>query len=172
VWAQTIKKVREKCPGISIEVLIPDFCGKWDALQRVLDERPDILNHNLETVPRLYKTVRPQAKYGRSLELLKRAREAGFLTKTGIMAGLGETADEVEGVMDDLVGVSCGIMTIGQYLQPTREHLPVVRYVHPDEFAKWKEIGEGKGIRHVESGPLVRSSYHAEQQAQWVERFK
>lgn len=170
VWAMTIRQIREKCPEISIEVLIPDFCGKWEALQRVLDEKPDILNHNLETIPRLYKTVRPQAKYARSLELLKRARQAGFLTKTGIMVGLGETPEEVEGVMDDLVSVSCGIMTIGQYLQPTRQHLPVVRFVHPDEFAKWKEIGESKGIKHVESGPLVRSSYHAHQQTYLIEK--
>ena len=168
VWAETIRQIRLQSPGTTVEVLIPDFCGKWDALQLVLDQKPDILNHNLETVPRLYRTVRPQAKYDRSLKLLQIAKDQGFVTKTGIMLGLGEEADEIESVMDDLVAIRCDIMTIGQYLQPTAQHLPVERWVTPEEFARWKEIGEAKGLRHVESGPLVRSSYHAEQQVHKV----
>jgi lipoyl synthase len=145
-------------------VLIPDFCGDWAALQQVLDARPDILNHNIESVPRLYKQVRPQAKYHRSLKLLQIAREQGFVTKTGMMLGLGEQEHEIDAVLDDLVAIGCEILTLGQYLQPTARHLPVVRWVHPDEFARWKERGESRGLRHVESGPLVRSSYHAEKQ--------
>jgi lipoic acid synthetase len=164
VWADTIRQIRQQSPGTTVEVLIPDFCGKWEALQLVLDERPEILNHNLETVPRLYRTVRPQAKYARSLELLKIAKSQGLTTKTGIMLGLGEAADEIESVMDDLVAIGADIMTIGQYLQPTPQHLKVERWVHPDEFANWAKLGESKGLRHVESGPMVRSSYHAEKQ--------
>jgi len=164
IWAETIRQIRAQSPGTTIEVLIPDFCGKWEALQLVLDARPEILNHNLETVPRLYRTVRPQAKYSRSLELLQIAKDQGFVTKTGIMLGLGEVAEEVESIMDDLVAIRAGIMTIGQYLQPTTKHLKVERWVTPEEFAQWKEVGEAKGLRHVESGPLVRSSYHAEKQ--------
>lgn len=164
IWAETIRQIRLQSPRTSIEVLIPDFCGKWDALQQVLDARPVILGHNLETVPRLYRTVRPQAKYRRSLKVLQIAKDKGFTAKTGIMVGLGEQADEIESVIDDLVSVGCDILTIGQYLQPTHQHLPVVRYVHPDEFAHWKVLGESRGLRHVESGPLVRSSYHAERQ--------
>jgi lipoic acid synthetase len=162
VWAHTIREIRQQSPGTTVEVLIPDFCGKWEALQRVLDERPEILNHNLETVPRLYRTVRPQARYPRSLELLQIAKRQGLTTKTGIMLGLGEEASEIEAVMDDLVSISCDIMTIGQYLQPTPDHLRVERWVTPEEFTQWARIGEGKGLRHVESGPMVRSSYHAE----------
>ena len=164
VWAETIRQVRLQAPGTSVEVLIPDFCGDWDALQTVLDQKPDILNHNIESVPRLYKQVRPQAKYRRSLELLKRAKARGFVTKTGMMLGLGEEADEIDRVLDDLVSIGCDILTLGQYLQPTPNHLPVARWVHPDEFADWKSRGKLKGLRHVESGPLVRSSYHAEKQ--------
>jgi len=164
VWAETIRQIRLQAPGVTVEVLIPDFCGDWDALQQVLDQKPDILNHNIETVPRLYKTVRPQAKYPRSLRLLQIAKNEGFVSKTGMMLGLGEREEEIDAVLDDLVSIGCDILTLGQYLQPTREHLPVVRWVHPDEFANWKERGEAKGIRHVESGPLVRSSYHAEKQ--------
>jgi lipoic acid synthetase len=164
VWAETIRQVRLQSPGTSIEVLIPDFCGDWEALQVVLDQKPDILNHNIESVPRLYKLVRPQAKYSRSLKLLQIAREQGFVTKTGMMLGLGEEEHEIESSIDDLVAIGCEILTLGQYLQPTQQHLPVVRWVHPDEFRKWKETGEAKGLRHVESGPLVRSSYHAEKQ--------
>ncbi len=164
VWADTIRNIRAKSPGTSVEVLIPDFCGNWDALQMVLDEEPEILNHNIETVPRLYKRVRPQAKYHRSLKLLQIAKDQGHTTKTGMMLGLGETEDEIDSVMDDLVSIGCEIFTLGQYLQPTNNHLPVERWVHPDEFADWKRRGETKGLRHVESGPLVRSSYHAEKQ--------
>jgi len=164
VWADTIREIRKQAPGTSIEVLIPDFCGNWDALQKVLDEKPDILNHNIESVPRLYKQVRPQAKYRRSLELLKIAKGQGFVTKTGMMLGLGEEAHEIEAVIDDLVAISCDILTLGQYLQPTPNHLPVARWVHPDEFENWKSHGESRGLRHVEAGPLVRSSYHAEKQ--------
>jgi lipoyl synthase len=162
VWAETIRQVRKQSPETSIEVLIPDFCGDPAALQLVLDAKPDILAHNLETVPRLYRTVRPQAKYQRSLKVLQNAKDKGFTTKTGIMLGIGEELDEVGAVMDDLVAISCDIMTLGQYLQPTPQHLPVHRWVHPDEFASWKKVGEDKGLRHVESGPMVRSSYHAE----------
>ena len=164
VWADTIREIRAQAPGTSVEVLIPDFCGNWDALQKVLDEKPDILNHNIESVPRLYKQVRPQAKYRRSLELLKIAKGQGFVTKTGMMLGLGEEAHEIEAVIDDLVAISCDILTLGQYLQPTPNHLPVARWVHPDEFESWKSHGESRGLRHVEAGPLVRSSYHAEKQ--------
>ena len=164
VWAETIRQIRLQSPGTSVEVLIPDFCGDWSALQLVLDQKPDILNHNIETVPRLYTRVRPQAKYRRSLELLQIAKGQGFVTKTGMMLGLGEEEHEIDAVIDDLVAIGCEILTLGQYLQPTINHLPVERWVHPDEFASWKIRGEARGIRHVESGPLVRSSYHAEKQ--------
>src|SRR5690349_20992423 len=164
VWAETIRQVRLQSPGTNVEVLIPDFCGDWAALQLVLDERPEILNHNIESVPRMYKVVRPQAKYQRSLELLRIAKGQGLTTKTGMMLGIGEAEHEIDAVLDDLVAIGCDILTLGQYLQPTPQHLPVDRWVHPDEFAMWKERGELKGLRHVESGPLVRSSYHAEKQ--------
>jgi lipoic acid synthetase len=164
VWAETIRQIRLQSPGTSVEVLIPDFCGDWAALQKVLDERPDILNHNIESVPRLYKVVRPQAKYRRSLELLHRAKAQGFVTKTGMMLGIGEQEHEIDAVLDDLVAMGCDILTLGQYLQPTTKHLPVERWVPPEEFASWKIRGEARGLRHVESGPLVRSSYHAEKQ--------
>jgi lipoyl synthase len=164
VWAHTIREIRRQSPGTSVEVLIPDFCGNWDALQVVLDERPEILNHNIESVPRLYRVVRPQAKYTRSLKLLQIAKDQGFTTKTGMMLGLGEEEHEIDAVLDDLVAISCDILTLGQYLQPTAQHLKVERWVHPDEFATWKARGEARGIRHIESGPLVRSSYHAEKQ--------
>jgi lipoic acid synthetase len=162
IFSDTIKRLREEIPGITIEVLIPDFRGEWDALQIVLDAKPEVLNHNLETVPRLYKTVRPQAKYHRSLELLNISKEQGLKTKTGIMVGLGETQEEVFEVMDDVVKVGLDVLTIGQYMQPTKMHHPVIEWIHPDIFAMYKKIGESKGIGHVESGPLVRSSYHAE----------
>jgi lipoic acid synthetase len=164
VWAETIRQIRLRAPGTNVEVLIPDFCGDWRALRIVLDERPEILNHNIETVPRLYPRVRPQAKYHRSLKLLQIAQEQGLVSKTGAMLGLGETDAEIDAVLDDLVAIGCQILTLGQYLQPTAQHLPVERWVHPDEFAEWKARGEAKGLRHVESGPLVRSSYHAEKQ--------
>lgn len=222
IWAATIREIRKQSPGTQVEVLIPDFEGDWDALQLVLDERPEILNHNLETVPRLYPAVRPQAKYDRSIELLRRAKAQGLTVKTGIMVGIGEEVHEVEQLMRDVVegtrvegvgsdvpqtnrdplaipdparlvhfseravaapnaadriaqlsypartypGVheTCDILTIGQYLQPTKNHLPITRWVTPAEFVAFKQTGEALGLRHVESGPLVRSSYHADEQ--------
>ena len=144
-----------------IEVLIPDFKGSEDAQNIVFDARPDILNHNLETVPRIYRTVRPQANYRQSLEVLERAKAKGLTTKTGVMVGIGERTEEVLEVMKDVRGSNVDILTIGQYLQPTKDHLPVDRWVHPDEFAMYKTKGLELGFRFVESGPLVRSSYHA-----------
>ncbi|MEX0747816.1 MAG: lipoyl synthase [Rhodothermales bacterium] len=161
IFAETIRQIREMQPGCTVEVLIPDFRGIWDALQIVLDVRPDILNHNVETVPRLYRRVRPQANYERSLEVLSRSKAQGLRTKSGIMVGLGEKKEEVLHLMDDFVDAGIDVMTIGQYLQPTKMHLPVEEFVHPDVFRWYKEAGEAKGIEHVESGPLVRSSYHA-----------
>lgn len=164
IFASTIQEIRKRLPACRVEVLIPDFQGSEEALNIVLDAQPDILNHNTETVPRLYKTVRPQAQYHRSLELIERAKSRGFTTKSGVMVGLGETNDEILETMSDLHEAGCDILTIGQYLQPTSAHLPVLRYVHPDEFAMFKEKGLAMGFRYVESGPLVRSSYHAAQQ--------
>ena len=161
IFAETIRLIRELIPGCSVEVLIPDFKGSEEALGIVLEAGPDILNHNLETVPRLYKTVRPQANYTQSLEVLARSKERGMKTKTGLMLGIGEKTDEVLEVMKDAIKSGCDILTLGQYLQPTKEHLPIDRYVHPDEFLMLKEEGISMGFRHVESGPLVRSSYHA-----------
>jgi len=162
VFAETIRRVRRENPGVTIEVLIPDFRGVWSALDLVIDERPDILNHNVETVPRLYSTVRPQARYQRSLDLLDHARSRGVVTKAGMMLGLGEERHEVRKVMVDLHAVGCRILTLGQYLQPTRGHLPVERYLAPEEFDSLRDEGLTLGFRHVEAGPLVRSSYHAE----------
>lgn len=162
IWAKTIEEVRRLNPNVSIEVLIPDFKGDLECVQRVLDAKPNILNHNVETVPRLYRIVRPQAKYERSLKVLQYAKEKGFITKTGIMVGIGETFDEVVEVMKDLRKIDVDIFTVGQYLQPTPNHLPVDRFVTPEEFKQYKLIGIQLGFRHVESGPLVRSSYHAE----------
>jgi len=162
IFAATMQRLREEIPGITIEVLIPDFRGLWDALQIVIDAKPEVMNHNVETVPRLYKQVRPQAIYQRSLDVLKISHDQGLRTKSGIMVGLGERDDEVLALMDDFVKVGLNVMTIGQYLQPTRMHLPVINFVHQDKFKWYKEVGEAKGIEHVESGPLVRSSYHAE----------
>jgi lipoic acid synthetase len=164
LFADTIREIRSRVPACRIEVLIPDFVGSEQALNIVLDAQPDILNHNTETVPRLYKTVRPQAHYNRSLELLFRAKQKGFLTKSGLMLGLGETIDEVIDTMSDLREVECDILTLGQYLQPTQSHLPVERYVRPEEFAMLKQRGLEMGFRYIESGPLVRSSYHAAEQ--------
>ena len=164
IWAETIREIRRQSPGTNVEVLIPDFCGDWDALQLVLDEKPEILNHNIESVPRLYYKVRPQAKYHRSLKLLQIAKQKGLTTKTGMMLGIGEEENEIDSVLDDLVAIGVDILTLGQYLQPTAQHLPVERWVHPDEFVLWKQRGEERGLRHVESGPMVRSSYHAEKQ--------
>jgi lipoyl synthase len=162
IWAQTVSKIREVSPGTTMETLIPDFQGKWENLQRIIDVKPEIVSHNMETVRRLTKQVRIQAKYDRSLEVLKRLKEAGIKTKSGIMLGLGETKDEVIESMQDLITIKLDILTLGQYLQPTPKHLPVARFVHPDEFAEYKELGLKMGFRYVESGPLVRSSYHAE----------
>ena len=163
IWAETITRIREASPQTGIEVLIPDFQGDWDALRVVMDAKPDILNHNIETVPRLYRRVRPQAKYARSIELLRVAKEMdpNAVTKTGMMLGLGEVESDIEPVLRDLAETNVDILTLGQYLRPTMKHLPVDRYVTPEEFARWKETGEAMGLRHVESGPLVRSSYHA-----------
>jgi lipoyl synthase len=168
IFARTIEEIRRRVPGCKVEVLIPDFRGNWDALNIVLATRPDVLNHNTETVPRLYRQVRKGALYERSLELLRRAKTAHpeVPTKTGLMLGLGEETDEVLATMQDLAAQGTNILTLGQYLQPTREHLPVVRYVHPDEFAEFKVRGEAMGFKHVEAGPLVRSSYHAFEQTE------
>lgn len=162
IFAECHKVLRKTIDGVTIESLIPDFRGVWDALQIVIDTPPDVLSHNLETVPRLYRNVRPQAKYERSLELLQRCKNQGLRTKTGIMVGLGETREEVIQLMQDCVDHNVDVLTIGQYMQPTKMHHPVVEWVHPNQFAEYKKIGETLGIGHVESGPLVRSSYHAE----------
>ena len=166
IFAETIRAVRRRCPDTTVEVLIPDFQGDWAALAIVMEEDPEILNHNVETVPRLYKAVRPGARYQRSLDLLRRAKELrpGALTKTGVMLGLGESAGELDALMEDLVRNSVDILTAGQYLQPTPGHLPVERFVPPDEFRAVAERGKAIGLRHVEAGPLVRSSYHAANQ--------
>ncbi|MGB2229105.1 MAG: lipoyl synthase, partial [Flavobacteriales bacterium] len=148
--------------GTTLETLIPDFAGKWANLQHIIQVAPEVVSHNLETVRRLTKSVRIQAKYDRSLEVIKRLSDAGLRTKSGVMLGLGETFDEVVETMDDLRSVGCQVITLGQYLQPTPKHLPVVEFIHPDVFAELEDIGKEKGFRHVESGPLVRSSYHAE----------
>src|SRR5688572_7840583 len=156
IWAQTILKIRELNPGITIETLIPDFQGKWENLKRIIDVKPDIVSHNLETVRRLTKEVRIQAKYDRSLEVLKRLSDEGVVTKSGIMLGLGESEDEILETMDDLVTVGVQIMTLGQYLQPTKKHLPVAEFITPAKFDYYKTAGLEKGLRYVESGPLVR----------------
>jgi lipoic acid synthetase len=164
IFAASIRKIRERLPDCKIEVLIPDFEGNWDALQMVMDARPDVLNHNIETVPRIFRRFRPKAGYRQSIELLRRARATGgpdVVTKSGLMVGAGETNDEVLAVMDDLRGVDVDVMTIGQYLAPTSSHWPIDRFVTPAEFVMFKQEGVRRGFRHVESGPLVRSSYHA-----------
>lgn len=206
IWAETITRSKQACPGMSIEVLIPDFEGNWDALQQVIEARPHIINHNLETVRRMYPAVRPSAKFDRSLELLRRVKQAGMVAKTGIMVGIGEKDEEVLGLMDEVLGgtdggkvpsaegrgpseghssaaafatsdtsalgpepsalpSSCDILTIGQYLQPTRNHLPIDRWVTPEQFAMYQREGLERGFKVVQSGPLVRSSYHADDQA-------
>ena len=164
IFAQTITQVRRFSPNCTIEVLVPDFEGNSAAIVTVCNERPEIVNHNIETVRRLFPAIRPQGKYDRSIHLLDRAKQQGMTTKSGLILGMGETLDEAREVMRNLRSVDCDIMTIGQYLQPTREHLPVARFYDPSEFALLKEEGMAMGFRHVESGPLVRSSYHAEQQ--------
>ncbi len=162
-FADTIRQTRQLSPGCTIEVLIPDFAGNAAALATVCTEKPDILNHNIETVERLFPSLRPQGKYQRSLDVLSQAKQLGMMTKSGLILGMGETVQEARNVMRDLRAVGCDIMTIGQYLQPTRAHLPVARYYDPSEFAILKEEGSALGFTHVESGPLVRSSYHAAQ---------
>ena len=162
IWEQTVNAVRELSPTTTLETLVPDFKGDWDNLQRIIDVAPEIVSHNIETVRRLTKQVRIQAKYERSLEVLKRLKDGGMKTKSGIMLGLGETEDEVIASMKDLRAVGCDVLTLGQYLQPTVKHLPVVDFVKPEQFAKYKTIGLELGFRFVESGPLVRSSDHAE----------
>jgi len=168
IFAETIRAIRRRNPFTTVEVLIPDFQGNWDALKVVMDARPDILNHNIETVRRLTPRVRAKATYERSLELLRRAKEMqpDIPTKSGIMLGVGETWEEILETMDDLRAAGVDILTIGQYLQPTKQHLKIERYYHPDEFARLKEEGLKRGFKHVESGPLVRSSYHAHEQVE------
>jgi lipoic acid synthetase len=161
-WVKVIRSLRQENPGITMEVLIPDFQGKPELIQRIIDEQPEVVSHNLETVKRLTPEVRSAAKYDRSLEVLNRLAKGGMRTKSGLMLGLGETEDEILEAMDDLVAVGCRVLTLGQYLQPTRRHLPVRAYIHPDDFNRYKEIGLAKGFEIVESGPLVRSSYRAE----------
>ena len=165
IWAETIRAVSAENPHTAIEVLIPDFKGRWQDLETVLDAKPDILNHNVETVARLQKKIRPQAKYERSLEMLRRAKAAGFVTKSGLMLGIGEEVDEIAVTLRDMAAEKLDILTLGQYLRPSPQHLPLDRWVTPEEFARWKEFGLGLGIRVVESGPLVRSSYHADEQS-------
>ncbi|MFC2176361.1 lipoyl synthase [Bacteroidota bacterium] len=162
IWVATVRAVRKHSPSTTMETLIPDFQGKWENLQRIIDVAPEIVSHNLETVRRLTKQVRIQAKYDRSLEVLKRLKEGGLKTKSGIMLGLGETKEEVLEAMDDLRGVGVDILTLGQYLQPTKKHLQVVEFITPEMFKYYEEVALDKGFRFVESGPLVRSSYHAE----------
>lgn len=162
IWAETIRAIRQKSPGTTMETLLPDFKGQWDNLERVLAEKPEVVSHNIETIRRLTKEIRIQAKYDRSLECLKRINQAGLRTKSGIMLGFGETEDEVFEAMDDLLEAGVHILTVGQYLQPTKNHHAIIEFIHPDQFAKYKEVGLSKGFRYVESGPLVRSSYHAE----------
>lgn len=163
IFAETIRQTRRLSPACTIEVLIPDFVGNEAALATVCAEKPDILNHNIETVRRLFPSIRPQGKYQRSITLLAHAKRLGMTTKSGFILGMGETLDEAREVMRDLRAVDCDILTIGQYLQPTRDHLPVARFYDPSEFAALKAEGLAMGFSHVESGPLVRSSYHAEQ---------
>jgi lipoyl synthase len=162
VWVSTIRAIRQQSPGTTMETLIPDFQGKWENLQMVIDEKPEVISHNLETVRRLTKEVRVQAKYDRSLEVLSRISTSGVHSKSGIMLGLGETRDEVIESMEDLRKSGVVILTLGQYLQPTKSHLAVAEFIHPDQFAEYKQLGMSMGFRYVESGPLVRSSYHAE----------
>ena len=161
-WAATIRKIREICPGTTIETLVPDFGGNTANLQVVIDERPEIISHNLETVRRLTPEVRSAAQYERSLQVIRQIVASNVTAKSGIMAGLGETEEEVLDTMDDLRLVGCSIFTIGQYLRPTKDHLPVSEYVTPDQFERYRQLGLDKGFSHVESKPLVRSSYHAE----------
>lgn len=162
IWYQTVAEVKKASPQTTIETLIPDVKGNWEALYRMISAGQEVVSHNMETVQRLYRRVRPQARYERSLEQIQRIKESGKRTKSGIMLGIGETADEVYQAMDDLVAHGLDILTLGQYLQPTKLHLEVAEFIHPDIFALYKEEGLKRGLKYVESGPLVRSSYHAE----------
>lgn len=162
IWYQTVKLTKELAPTTTIETLIPDVRATWDALARMVEGGQEVVSHNMETVESLYRKIRPQAKYARSLEQIKRTKEMGHRTKSGVMVGLGETKDEMLKIMDDLVEHKCDVLTIGQYLQPTKMHVEVAEFVHPDVFAMYKEEGLKRGFDYVESGPLVRSSYHAE----------
>ncbi len=172
-FARCIQAIRQASPNTTIEVLIPDLCGNWDALATILAARPEVLNHNTETIPRLYRRVRPQGDYQRSLELLRQTRQLApwAYTKSGIMVGLGETDAEVRQVMQDLRAVDCDILTIGQYLQPSQKHLGVAEFVAPEQFAAWQEYGADLGFLQVVSSPLTRSSYHAEQVRALMEQY-
>lgn len=162
IWAATVRAVREVAPGVTMETLIPDFKGNMHSVGLMIEAAPEVVSHNMETVPRLYRRVRPQAKYERSLSVIRRLKDGGMRTKSGIMLGLGEQQDEVLQVMDDLRHAGCDVMTIGQYLQPTRNHLGVEEWIRPEVFKHYEQVGLSKGFLFVESGPLVRSSYHAE----------
>ncbi len=162
IWYETVRLTKEESPNTTIETLIPDVKANWEALETMIKGGQEVVSHNMETVEALYRKVRPQAKYARSLEQIKRTKEYGKRTKSGFMVGLGETEDQVSKILDDLVEHGCDVVTIGQYLQPTKMHLEVASFVHPDIFAKYREMGQSKGFDFVESGPLVRSSYHAE----------
>ncbi len=162
IFADTIRELRKRIDGVTVETLVPDFRGVWEPQKIMIDAHPDVLSHNLETVPSLYRTIRPQAKYERSLEVLKNYKEHGLRTKSGIMVGFGEEPEEVFELMEDCVDVGLDVLTIGQYMRPTKMHQPVAEWIHPDQFAEYKKVGEEMGLEHVESGPLVRSSYHAE----------
>ena len=172
-FVHCIEGIRAVSPQTTIEVLIPDLCGNWDALETICQAKPEVLNHNTETVPRLYRRVRPQGNYQRSLELLQRTHEIspGIYTKSGLMAGLGETDHEIRQVMEDLRGVNCDILTIGQYLQPSQKHLNVADFITPAQFDAWREYGESLGFLQVVSSPLTRSSYHAEQVRELMQRY-
>jgi lipoic acid synthetase len=171
-WAETIRAVKEACPEMTLEVLAGDFKGKTENVDVVIDAEPDVFSHNLETVPRLSRQVRVQASYPRSYTILEHARRRGAVTKTGLMLGLGETREEVEEVLGQVADLGVDIVTLGQYLAPSKSHLPIERYIHPDEFAAFKAYALGRGIAHVESGPLVRSSYHADGQAEMVRALR
>lgn len=166
IWYQTVRAVKERSPETTIETLIPDVKSNWEALERMISAGQEVVSHNMETVASLYRKVRPQAKYERSLEQIRRTKDYGKRTKSGVMLGLGETKEEVFQIMDDLAAHGCDVLTLGQYLQPTKMHLEVVEFIHPDLFAEYKEEGLRRGLKYVESGPLVRSSYHAERHVQ------
>lgn len=172
-FVRCIEAIRAVSPHTTIEVLIPDLCGNWSALELILQAQPQVLNHNTETVQRLYRRVRPQGNYQRTMELLKRSREIApaVYTKSGVMVGLGETDEEIRACMRDLRAVDCDILTIGQYLQPTQKHLKVEQFIHPEQFAAWRAFGEELGFLQVVSSPLTRSSYHAEQVRELMERY-